>query len=493
MNRFMKFLPAFIILCITISYTVCSFFMPPLGDDLGFILSFTNQNDCFYAAPRSMYRHWLWNNGRFADMLLPVGLVVMPLWLRALTNGLMTGAMFWIVTRICVGKNGEHPIRAIFSLALLAFTLRWDSIWMEFATQYNYVWATTLSLLSLLAIRHSGDIREWLKWLLVPICFLGAAMHEACGLPLACGLIGYLIVNKRYKDNSIAGKLMIFAFLLGAIFPLTSPGAYTRLGYMSHRDSPTVIIFGSAFYLVILILASVILAICKPHKLRELARGRWLIFTIASVISSAFTIVSGCGGRTGWFVQIFALIALFEMVRDVKVILPGWLKYSVALILSFCILFHFDALARWQIKLGREAREVTEMYKGSPEGIVYYDFTPDSALPWYLLRKVHGVPDADDTYYRYKFSKFYGKENFLTILPKRLKEMDMSDLHGVIRIDNDYISAAPLPGSYEDKIVNIFPRTMVRIEGREFIQIQFSKDGKLLYFYTLVDRDQGEK
>ncbi len=68
---------------------------------------------------------------------------------------------------------------------LIAFTFRWDALWMEYCTSYNYVWSTAFALSALLIIFNSSRIRiPVLKWAAIPFCFVAAAMHEACGFLL---------------------------------------------------------------------------------------------------------------------------------------------------------------------------------------------------------------------------------------------------------------------------------------------------------------------
>ena len=189
---------AILIILIGTAYIVMGFHTPLIGDDLGFRHTFAEQNDCLYALPRSMYRHWIWNNARMADMLNPIGLYYMPVWLRATTNGLMTSLMFLTVILSCGRKAKENALAAVTIISLIAFTFRWDALWMEYCTSYNYVWSTAFALSALLIIFNSSRIRiPVLKWAAIPFCFVAAAMHEACGFPLAVGMTLYFIVSRK--------------------------------------------------------------------------------------------------------------------------------------------------------------------------------------------------------------------------------------------------------------------------------------------------------
>ena len=123
-------LPLLLILLIGIAYAVMGFWIPPVGDDLGFIDSFKSQDDCWYSFPRYMYRAWLWNNARMADMLNPLGYIFIPQWLQAVSNGVVVLLMFYMTLRLASQLNQKSPFISVLIIFLLTFAMRWDGIWM---------------------------------------------------------------------------------------------------------------------------------------------------------------------------------------------------------------------------------------------------------------------------------------------------------------------------------------------------------------------------
>lgn len=493
-NKFVSLSPYILIVFIGIAYFIMGFYMPALGDDLGFYYSFENQNDCWYALPRSMYRHWIWNNGRMADMLNPIGFNLIPPAIKSLTNAIVITLMYYNILKLSLKNIKINIFFSIITISLISFTFRWDAIWMEYATYYNYVWSSTLILLSIILIlKHNPKINSWYWWLSIPFCFIATAMHEAAGLPMAVGMIVWLCISGFFNKQNVVGKLMILAFICGGIFTITSPASYSRVGSMLQPEPVIDMLLFSAGYVVLLIIAIAALFIWNRSLLKSLVQSEWLIFVIAAMCSTCFMLLSQYGGRTGWFAQVFALIALFQIISRLNLAISPKFKLPLGFILSICIIFHYSALVSWQIKVGTEAERAIELYKSSSDGIIFMDYLNEPQLPWYLLNKTHGVPDDDDTYYRYRISKHYGNGKNLVILPTATENLDWENFSGLHYFGEKIISEEPLSGRYVDKIVDIFPRTMTKISNKEYIEQRFNIYNRNLYLYSPVDRDRGEK
>lgn len=468
--------------------------MPPIGDDLGFYYSYESQNDCWYSLPRYMYRHWIWNNARMADMLTPVGLYLMPLWLRALSYGVFTAAFFYIIAKFALKEAAHNYFFQLILYACIAFVFRWDAIWMEFCATYNYVWSSTLALFALYLILNHPTSSKGIKWYLaIPICFIATAMHEACGAPLAIGVILFTYTTGVFKKQNIVGKLMIIAFISGGIFTLTSPASYSRIGTMLQPEPILDMLIYSAGFVLLLFLTILILYFTDKTLLKKLTHSSWIIFASAAMTSVCFMLVSKYGGRTGWFAQIFALIAISQIIIRLKFKINIKFIVPTAAVLYILIILHYAAVLFWQIKVGTETQLAIDLYKKSPDGIIYMDYTNEPDLPWFLLNKTHGVPDDDDSYYRYRISKHYGNGKGITILPTLARSIDWNNLHGVIRLNDKFLSDKPFSCRHEDIVVDIFQRKVATINNIEYIETNFSLNGHSLYLYSPIDRDRGEK
>ena len=90
-------------------------------------------------------------------------------------------------------------------------------------------------------------------------------------------------------------------------------------------------------------------------------------------------------------------------------------------------------------------------------------------------------------------TKHYGNGKEPVILPESAHGTDWHSFAGTRCFGNRIISDAPLPGRYTDRIFEMFPRTMIRRNGIEYIEQQFVIHDKKLFLYSPVDRDRGEK
>ncbi len=489
----LNILPLLLILFIGIAYTAIGFMIPPVGDDLGFIETFRSQNDCWYAFPRYVYRAWLWNNARMADMLNPIGYELIPDWLQAVSNGFVVGLMYLLAIKLSIKFNRRSPLFATLIVFILTFAMRWDGIWMEYNTFYNYVWSSAFIMASL-GFLFSGYSQKgkWYWWLMLPFCFISAAMHEASGVPLSISLCVMLMLTSFYKEAYLLRRLTLIAMIAGGLFPLTSPASYQRIGSMLQPEPVLTIILGSAIFVVILILVIVCLLIFRKQLLKSLVRSTWIVFVGIAILSSCFMLLSGFGGRTGWFAQLFAVIAIFQVADRLNIKIGRYAGLTVSMILSCLIIFHIWQVTAWQYRLSDETRSVISEYKKSTDGIVYFDYTSDRDLPWYLLRKNHGVPDDDDSYYRYRMRLHYGNGKQLVVLPVAFCPIPDS-LSGFL-IHGDFILTDKCPvETYGDTIVSMFPRKLTVCEGKEFIINSFRYKDRELYLLSLMDRDRGEK
>ena len=488
-----EILPLLLIFLIGIAYAAMGFWMPPLGDDLGFIDSFKSQDDCWYSFPRYVYRAWLWNNARMADMLNPIGYVFMPQWLKAVSNGAVVVVMFYMTLRLASQLKQKSPFFPVLIIFILTFAMRWDGIWMEYNTFYNYIWSSAFAMLALsFLFSKYSSFNKWYCWLMLPFCFIASAMHEAIGLPMAASLVIMSIITPFYKNAGIIRRFVLIAMISGGLFTLTSPGNFKRIGSMLQPEPVIQIVFGSAAFVVILLLLCAYLFVCRRSLLYTLLRSQWIVYVGISLFSSGFMLLSGFGGRTGWFAQLFAIIAVFQGLAKLDFTVDKTIGWICSAILSYLIIFHIGKLAEWQHKLSDETREVIAEYKNSPDGIVFYDYTKDFEIPWYLLRKPHGFPDDDDTYYRYRMRRHYGDGKQLVVLPTAFDPIPAADSLPIA--SDGFILTSIRPADvYGDTIVAIFPRELTYMGGKEYIINEFDHQGQRLYLLSLMDRDRGEK
>lgn len=481
-----------LILAIGVAYTLLGFCIIPLGDDVNFNIDYSQYGEGFYGFIEFCRWHMDSNNARISDFLTPIPIHYFAKWGRALYLGFIHVWMVGVMIPLALGKRSKNQFLSILLIFFIIFTLRWDGIWMEFVASNVYIFSTALSLSAIWLITHIRDFKYLnLLWIATPIFLIGGGMHEACGLPLSVGLISWMIIDNNWQKIGIKGVIFALLFFAGAVFTLFSDAHWNRSVTILQRESPIEMLLFSAGWVVMLISIIIALIIRKDWQiLRSLLRSRWTIFAISSVASLPFMFVAGFGGRPGWFAQIFALIAIFQILRRLNLKLPQTSRRIVAGGLAILIILHLSSLVIWQHRLNHEIRDVIYLLKASTDGVVYYDFTEDSELPFYLLRKVHGVPDADDSYYLSTISWLHGGEKKIVVLPTKAETLNLT--FGA-KFNRKFISPTRLQGGYDGSILASFPRNMVKRNGIEYIETPFPYHGRTLYLYSPVDMDRGEK
>ncbi len=473
---------------IGVVYAYISYFIPITGDDLNYRENYIANSYSLDAIIQNLKIHWYWANSRLADILNPIPLVYMPLWLNALCCGIATGALFALTARWCGSRSTFFRLVVI---ALVAFTLRWDALWMEFVTQYNYVWPTAFVLAALAIIVSDRCDSTGMGVAGIFLCPLAGGMHEACGLPILSGLIMYFLFNHRRL--SLRRGVLLLLFGSGSVFTMLAPGYFKISDTLVAPDSLPLKVFGGAYYILILIGLILSLVIGDRRRFKFLLHDYCLIFAVAALCSLPFVVLAGYVGRPGWFGQIYALIAICRIIATYDFKVPERVSRVCGAIIIGLLLFHFGALAVWQPRLGREVKDVIAQFQKSPDGVVFYDYTDDADCPAYLLGKTRGVPDTDDVYYLSRMSQWYGEGKNITILPRVLSSLDFNNFHGTLCLDGAILSSIQLPGVRENSIYTNFPRYTMQRGDEEYVERQFDRAGRSFYFYAPLRQDVGEK
>lgn len=452
--------------------------LPLVGDDLHYHSAFLYWDTLWRQWVTRMHLHWLENNSRLGDMLNPLVLNLAPGWLRAAAAGVGAGGFFF-GAMACARWRSPALL-----FTLMVFCLPWASLWMEHVCMINYVMSSALAFgcLWLLLECKTGKVRTVMLWAGLPFFFIAGGMHEALGLPLALSLVVYALVEGQRRKRTEAEVWAVVAMIAGGLFSISSPGNFTRASAAnSGGENVILLLFGSAFFVLILAAACVYLAIKRRREMLELVHSDWLVFALMALFPTAFLLVSGFGGRPGWFAQVFALVALMRLPWGInaggrRVLAVTGAAGAVAAIAHLCM------LALWQQRLSAEMRRMVELYQevASTDGIVFFNYTHDSDLPPYLLHRVRGVPDNDDSNYLISLAYSYGDPDVgAIILPKDASSLDMDTITAAAALSYSTISPAPDMGGHSD-IPGCYSRP-------------FFINGRQLLYTTPADPDPGQR
>lgn len=398
-----------------------------MGDDLsyGAYHNYYGGNILYY--PRWVVRHWAINNGRAANYLAPLMLHFAPRWLMVAANALVASLYFYFAAR-CVGKVGAWGRTLAISLLLL--TMAWWDSSTVFDVSFNYVWASAFGLgfLYILLRLNSGAV-HWRKSVFIMACafaFVAGQMHEAMSVALSAGIIVYYAIGDRWKAAGKMIKIYAGCFLAGALLCLGSVGTWRRVAADKVADdSVGMILLKSDFYALILLIVIVAYALFRRRELVDKMKSAWGILAVAAMASMCFSAVGGIVGRSGWFAQTFALMALIGCFWPATV--GKAMKAGVCAISALSILC-WTAMTNEQMRLGAEAKEAAERYWQSMTGTFYMDHTPFDGAGWWTLMRPRGAVSNSDHYSRYLYEQMYRPDRPYAMLPAADEKLSADSL-----------------------------------------------------------------
>ncbi len=397
----------------------------PVGDDIVYSTAMNHYAERYGAAgwPAYCVGHWISTNGRMANFLAPFFISILPRWLTDICVGLTYA---WLI--VLMLRSVEFGERAFFSKSLLiglvVFTLPWYDDLLLYDCWLNYVVAIVLTLWWLkLWERENHSVL-----LLIVIGFIAAMMHESCSLAVSAGMLVKLVTEK-HDSRSYKRKLAAAAtYWLGCALCLSSPGMISRMADNPLADNRLEVLYTSNFYVVILVIAIVVLLLAPEGRktLWSLLKSNWSIYAAAALTGCIISVFSGIAGRSGFFAQIFAMIALFVMAKRLEIRIPripAAVIGSVILIVSAIQIFYTLHI---QSCIAQESKEVIELIENSTEGVVYHDMTVSNNPPAFTLGKCVSLPKRTDVWLYSVWKHSIAPDRQLVILPDSFSRMDFS-------------------------------------------------------------------
>lgn len=426
--------------------------------------------------------HWIYSNGRMANLLAPWWLGGVNRWVLDVVNGLMCCG-FYALTLVLSGLGKRHTATAkLFVTALLLLTFPWWDAFMLYDVMFNYVWSSALVMAVLwLLLRGATPRWRWGAWLLAAFA---ASMHEGLGVSVSVGLCAWMWMSKPWRELSSVQRGMVISFFCGTLFALLSPGIWGRfiaegfgVGERIPNDVLWLLLLKSDFYALSLVIFVAFMAVFRRHRLVEMSHTPWIIFVVASIVAACMSGSSGIVGRSGWFAQLTAIIALVQWGRRY-----GWHIGRVAggivsAVLSVLILGHLIAVDVVQSRMRRELAEALQTYSRNPYEPVYMDYLPWDAYRWLTLAKVRGIPEPYEKYMSMHYSTQYAPEGMppMVVLPAALRDMAVKD-GDMTRVGDGFVTSTlpdlPYAGA-----------PAFEIGGKHYIPVRYTDAKKRQMYY----------
>lgn len=476
-------------------------YIPYVGDDLVYSGSWERYYRGLIDYPLHFARNMLRVNGRMGDKLNIFWMCYLPRPALSIVAGAMVSLLLWLVIRSAHVPRQWVTARIVI-VSLLMLTMPWWDSFSLFVCQFNYVWTSVFVLAVILVILNARFHSRWM-WLMPPLAFMAAAMHEACGISASAGLAAYFYLHRSSTPMPRIKRWTLWLFFVGATVPLLSPAFWWRVGSAgADPDDPMwLLVLKSDFYALALTLFIVIARFAAPHRLAEMMKSSWTIYAVAAIVSMCISALGGIVGRSGWFAQTFALIAFFQWGVENHARISRRVGIALSVVSVAVVTFHLVDVVRWQRVTGRELERCLAVYEANPSQPVYMDFTGDERQPWWVLHKTRGVPDADDRYIIETITHLHGDSiHPLVVLPTALRGMDFSTLRGTRQVTQPYTAYNTLPPSTvpPSYVAAVMPtdtddRMFCRLNGTTYVVVPFRKEGRQLYFLTPREQDPGDR
>ncbi len=463
------------------------------GDDAGYSRSLMDYDGEPLAYIRYVARHYVYVNGRMANLLAPFWLSEVPRWLLDVANGVMC-AGFYAMTLVSSGLAGRHTATAKIAVtALLLFTFPWWDSFMLFDVMFNYVWSSVLVLAVLwLLLRGVPSRWRWGAWVLSAFA---ASMHEGIGLPVSAGVVVWLKFSGSWRNLSEVQRGMIVAFFCGTLFALLSPGIWGRLvsegiamGEREPNDVLWLLLIKSDFYALLLVAFIGAAALWRRGNLMEMARSPWIIFVTASLIGVCMSGVSGIVGRSGWFASLMAVIAMAQWGCRYGWHIRGKAGAVASGVLSVLMICHMAVVDVVQWRMRSELVSALTSYIRNPHEPVYMDYLPWDTWRWLTLAKVRGVPEPYEQSQLQHYASLYVSEDapLMVVLPAEAENKEVAS-GGMAKVGDGFLTASlPEPAHPEDA-------TYV-IGGRHYIPVGYvDKNQRQMYYLAPLNLRCGDR
>jgi hypothetical protein len=224
-------------------------------------------------------------------------------------------------------------------------------------------------------------------------------------------------------------------------------------------------------------------------------RGKTGVYAIAAVVSMIISGVSGIVGRTGWFADIFALIAMARFIINNTKPENGKMCMLASMVIALLLLAQQSIIAVWQVKLGREADMVEAKFKQSENGVVFQNVTYDDEITPIALWRLRGVPDADDFYLLKVYAEYWGKPEFILVPEDAEYAIQHNLVKDYIMLHNGHILSVTKPNYINDEIAAIVDYE-VHVSwrgGRQWVVQDFEMNGEKYYYHSPRIWDPGDR
>lgn len=393
---------------------------------------------------KSIKNHYLyWNNGRLANALMFFS-ILLPKWVTDVAHSIALLMMIWTMCRLALGPGWMKKTLIVASILLIVW-LVWPWYDMKNSVDYffNYIWSVALTCYFL--ILFNSLVRPATAGRVVWTCiigFLGAMMHEGISMPIACGLLAYLMfpLLRRFTGKIINPTRQQFiaagSFMTGLIIIMVSPALWSRIDELQTPGFWWVHIFIQ--YGIRLYYLYIGLALFGLLTLRRGLGWAWRAITgnliLVATVAASFCLVAYTGldaMRTSWALCVFCTILIAKGLN----IFPVFKEYRkltvISSVISAILLSGFWVdLCATQIRRTAELRHIYSTLQKNPgQRVFYIDIDHDDEDYWWRYKYALRFPAQE---YLADFQMLdhisEGKYHHYVVLPEKFRGVPLDSL-----------------------------------------------------------------
>lgn len=442
--------------------------------------------------------HFLYVNGRFQNYLAML-LLPMPRAAMAILIGALDALMLYALLRIVGIWRKERTVTAMMILTgICFFAFNWWDVTI-IVCNIGYVWGTAFALLFYILFSSGKEYHGIGKIAVYLFSLLAGGMHEAIGAPLLAALILYYLCHRKDIKLGRQQRNMLIWFGVGVMMVLTSPGAWMRANALGAADDPLpMLLLKSEPITLLMILLYAVLIILPATRRRAVTilRSETGIWVVAAILSTAFVAIGGKVGRTGWFAQTAALIAIAEWIKGCKIRINrtagGVLStaiYGAMLIFGTAVGISCYRAATPDLEMRRE------MVQNRDKAVFYADLSRYGDQPWWTLGRVR-VMNCYDEYSRSMLKDFCKLDSLPKILPTEARNLDLDSCDEITLSNGDRIASTLPEGEKSCDDIDWYDHDRTQIEtstGRYYAVKFYTEKGNARYHLVKWIPEPGDR
>ena len=438
-----KTMMSLIILAIILIYASFSWLCPIMIDDYMFWGKYITANNGSTSPSLTGYLTyvrdlWLYENGRFANMLCAPVVLWMPKWIWAIILAVIICATYLLSAWMVNGSRSISPLLLMSVWICCILLLPWYDISSLMLIDYalNYFPPTLLTLASIWAAYHieSGrQFRHIYYCAIIVIAFLAGIFHEGFSMPLLAAL-SVIAATRRF---SMPGQWwgVYIALLCGTIISAGSPAIWTR--FFTTMDSNAelhlrpylrALVKTTPMFFALSAAAIAAIPFAKSRRiLRNIISDRlnqYLLLTASFAAIMVIILKAPVRATTG--LNLLLIIFLLRGIKSLDIHISPKSSSMAAIASLIAVCLFYTGVLRWQFKIFDENRHITMLLEeGHRDETIYMDTIRHA--PWWTLS--HPVVDIWYTSGQIRFvNSIYGRpEDTPPVLPEILERYDFNN------------------------------------------------------------------